>query len=572
MKWYIYQIINIKTYVYNTYSNKNMAGGLMNIISQGNENVMINGDPTCSYFASISYQKHRNFGLQKFRLNYDSNRDLNLTTPSTFRFRIPKYADLLMDCYIGITLPNIWSPIYPPTSDTGNRWAPYDFRWIQNIGTNIVQEIEISCGSWTIAKYSGAYLNAVVDRDFNTDKKNLFWAMTGNVPDLNDPANASGRTNTYPSAYLGDNTDPTTGCEPSIRGRQLYIPINSWFTWESRCALPIMSLSDDIYITITLRPIQHMFCVRDVFDPTNNFPYVAPDFNQTQFQMYKFLQSPPTQNITVPYANTITSWNSDIHLISTYVFLSEEDKIQYAQPQTYLVKEVFEYTSQNITGTKQISLTSNGMISSWMWFLRRNDAFMRNEWSNYTNWPYSGRPSDVQLGPQTSKDPTLNYLGPFINPDNTNTGFFISGDFAIDNQKEILQSMAIVLDGNYRENVMVREIFDYIEKYNHTPGFATQGLYCYNFCLNSDARLTQPSGAMNLSQFRNINLELTTFVPQIDPDRSTFQVICDSNGNTIATSKSNWKLYEYAYDFTLFEERYNIVSITSGMAGMLLAR
>ena len=31
------------------------------------------------------------------------------------------------------------------------------------------------------------------------------------------------------------------------------------------------------------------------------------------------------------------------------------------------------------------------MVSSWMFFLRRSDANLRNEWSNYSNWPYRNK-------------------------------------------------------------------------------------------------------------------------------------------------------------------------------------
>ena len=131
-----------------------MAGGLLNIIALGNANIFLTGNPSKTFFR-VTYSKYTNFGLQKFRIDYDGVRDLRLTEPSTFCFKIKRYAELLMDTYIGITLPDIWSPIYSPTPFTNNEWAPYEFRWIQNLGTNIIKEISIQVGSFTLAKYSG---------------------------------------------------------------------------------------------------------------------------------------------------------------------------------------------------------------------------------------------------------------------------------------------------------------------------------------------------------------------------------------------------------------------------------
>lgn len=548
-----------------------MPGGLLNIIAIGNANVFLTGSPTKTFF-KVVYSKYTNFGLQKFRIDYEGQRDLRLTEPSTFTFKIPRYAELLMDTYIAVNIPDIWSPIYQPTAQTGNVWSPYEFNWIHNLGTHMIQEILITCGSQTLQKYSGEYLASMVERDFSADKKELFYRMTGNVPELNDPANSYSRANAYPSAYYTQNT---TGAEPSIRGRTLYIPINTWFTLESRCAFPLVSLQyNELYITITMRPIQDLFQVRDVFDPNNNFPYVRPDFNQPQFQIYRFLQTPPAIHIDpLNYKNTVSNWNADIHLISTYCFLSKEESQLFAgEDQVYLVKDVFQYDFQNVAGSNRVKLTSTGMVSSWMWYFQRNDVNLRNEWSNYTNWPYRNLPVDVVLAPTSSIDASLNYIGPYFNPDKGTTGIYISGNFAPVNNKDIMQTMGVVLNGEYRENLLTREVYDYIEKYTRTPGSAKDGIYCYNFCLNTSPFEYQPSGAINLSKFKDVQLEFTTMAPTVDLVNSNYQVICDGKGNPIGINKQNWQLFEYNYNLTVFEERYNVLSFIGGNCGMLYAR
>ena len=129
-----------------------MAGGLLNIISEGNNNVMLTGNPTKTFF-KVTYSKYTNFGMQKFRIDYDGQRDLRLSEQSVFTFRVPRHAELLMDSYLVVTLPHIWSPIYHPCEETGNHWVPYSFRWIKNIGTHLIKEIEMRCGNFTIQKY-----------------------------------------------------------------------------------------------------------------------------------------------------------------------------------------------------------------------------------------------------------------------------------------------------------------------------------------------------------------------------------------------------------------------------------
>ena len=133
-------------------------------------------------------------------------------------------------------------------------------------------------------------------------------------------------------------------------------------------------------------------------------------------------------------------------------------------------------------------------------------------------------------------------------------------------------SCGIILDGKYRETTMPRGVFDYIEKYTRTNGFAKEGLYCYNFCLDTSPYTYQPSGAINLGMFNKIEMEINTFAPQIDQEASKYNIICDENGNAIAVNKQNWRLYEYTYNMVVFEERYNVLSFIGGSAGTLYAR
>ena len=41
-----------------------MAGGLMNLVSEGQQNIILNGNPSKSFWKGV-YQKYTNFGLLK---------------------------------------------------------------------------------------------------------------------------------------------------------------------------------------------------------------------------------------------------------------------------------------------------------------------------------------------------------------------------------------------------------------------------------------------------------------------------------------------------------------------------
>ena len=75
--------------------------------------------------------------------------------------------------------------------------------------------------------------------------------------------------------------------------------------------------------------------------------------------------------------------------MSTYVFLSNDERRQFAaKDHQYLIKAQHQHDFLNSTGSQRVNIPSNNMVSSYMFRWRRSDANLRNEWSNYSNWPY----------------------------------------------------------------------------------------------------------------------------------------------------------------------------------------
>ena len=556
-----------------------MAGGLLNLISEGNPNIILNGNPSKTFWKA-KYAKYTNFGKQNFRIDHEGTPTLRINEESTFTFKIKRYAELLMDTYIAVNIPNIWSPIMKPkelTDEQGNKfytdWAPYEFKWIDYLGAQMVRKVTITCGNQTLQEYTGQYILAMAQRDFNKQKMELFERMIGHVPELNDPANAGAHVNTYPNCYYTENA---LGVHPSIMGRTIYIPLGSWFTLKPQNALPLISLQyNEIVITITFRPISQLFRIRDIDDYDNNFPYVSPNLNRDTMQFYRFLQTPPDISLnTDSYVDKRMIWNSDIHLNCTYAFLSDDESVIFAKnEQSYLVTQSFQREFLNITGNNKVELDSLGMIKSWLFFLRRSDVNLRNEWSNYTNWaynyvPYDSYPAIEESGYDYNSDNPN--IGPGVNIDRSLTNLFINPVYSPDNNKNILNNMGILIDGQYRENVLSSDVFNYIEKYTRTAGNAPDGLYCYNFCLDTSPYNLQPSGAINMSKFKSIDLEFSTIEPPLSP-LARVQTICDGDGNIIGINKPTWGIYEYNYDLIIFEEKVNMIKFIGGNASVLSA-
>ena len=563
-----------------------MTGGLMNLVAYGSENLLFNGNPKKTFFKA-TYQKYSNFGLQRFRIDYEGTKDLNTKTSTILDFKIPRYAEMLYDTYFVFNLPNIYSPFYHyqtegevESNKNGHTFAPYEFRWIEELGTNMIDEIEIHSGGVSLAKYSGEYLSCLKERDYDNTKKNLWNRMTGNIKKYNNPGNTNGNINTYPNTqWSTDDLD----IEPSIRGKKLFIPLGAFFCESSKMALPLVALQyQEISIRIQLKPLMDLYTINDVDEtPGNNgLSYrMRPNKNILHHELWRFLQ--PPKDITAStskYNQNINSWKADPHLIGTYVFLGQaERRIMAAQEHKILIKQVYTYDFLDTNGSRIVEIESKDMVSNYMWRFRRSDAYLRNEWSNYTNWPYNN------IIPQSLKEFNISSMP---NPSNCyitgNIGTEAAAALAVQegrvftqhpiNLKDIMIDLGITMDGVYRETVLPSGVFEYMEKYMRSTGGAKDGLYLYNFCLDSNKRTYQPSGAMNVNKFKKVFFEFNTIEPPLDLSGSNIEYICDLSGNAIGFRKTVAQLNQYSYDLRIFEERYNIMIIQGGRVGLMHAR
>ena len=582
-----------------------MPGGLLNLISYGNQNIILNGNPSKTFFKTV-YSKYSNFGIQKFQVDYSGLRNLQLNEDSVFTFKIPRNAELLLDTYLVFDLPNIWSTIIPPNTvidpkidSSGNTiydcWKPYEFRWIDDIGTNIIKNVTLSIGGQIIQTYSGEYIKNMVDRDFTQEKKNLFNQMTGMTNEMTQPEIAYTRYNQYPNAYYTATTDAVNvGPEPSIRGRKIYVPLHFWFSYSTKVALPLVCLQySEVVIDITLRPVRELFTINDVSVPLQDGfirDKIAPDFANEMHSLYRFLQPPPDIYLTVnSYGNKTNTWASNIHLMATYCFLSEEEARVFAKNEhKYLIKDIKQDIFVNTTDTNRLKIYTSALVASWMWYFKRSDVYLRNEWSNYSNWLYKNiLPYDVVKAPDRSD---INYQGLFIgpgyniigvaNPGTRNqvpnivieedTSFFVTQPLNNANIKQIMNRLSIYMDGKFRENELDQGVYSYIEKYRTSDGNSYDCLYHYNFTLHTNPYDLQPSGAMNLSKFKTIEFEINTIKPPLDPN-AVSTAICDINGTMIGTINPS-SIYLYNYNLHLIEERYNMIRFISGQAGLVYAR
>ena len=617
-----------------------MPGGLLNLVAVGDLNIILNGNPTKTFFKT-TYAKYTNFGLQRFEIAYKDLNRLRLNEDSIFEFVVPRDGDLLMDACFVIKIPDIYSPLYtlprayrqePGASEPSwfsdlsrNPYCqPYEFKWIENLGTQLIRRVRYLIDGRVIQEFTGQYLYCMAERELSTGKRDVYNHMTGNVTELNDPAHFSNRNGHYPNVTYNGVTESQwrLGLEPSIRGRNLFIPINIWGTGSSRVAFPISNLQySNLHIQIECRPINELYVVRDMdyftswlieisgntlLPPASkiyqyyNCPYIRSNMNDARYHMHYFLQGPApwqrcigdlsynsAQQSEQDALNSLNStfytqvdgmWEMDIRLLATYAFLEKEELRNFtARPQTYLIKTIYEQTTHTVAGTNRVNTNSIGMVSSWMWFFQRSDVSLRNEWSNYTNWAYNHMPYpcvlalDLSFASAVPGEPYITPCTGLCPPEYKICSMYLTGPVHPENINNILEEWSLYCDDRLRETTQKSGVLNLVEKYIRTPGNAKQGLYCYNFCLDTNPNKYQPSGGMNMSKFTEIAMEFSTILPyntpndRYDPDPR----ICKEGSGIYGVNRPTWIDYNYNFDLHIMEERYNVLVFMNGMANLV---
>ena len=449
-----------------------------------------------------------------------SNLDIAQTSTRTISCRIDRYAQMLHDTYLSITLPDIWSPLSylgtnaPPSNyDPRSNSIGYEFQWIDNIGYNMIDHVEITANGQVLQRLTGEWLKFYSYLTHDPNKRKLVDQMVGNLPEINDPANAYDRIGQYPHAVTPLNFPggiPNTKTpEPSIRSRQLVIPLHFWFCENPGMALPLVSMQNsDVYINVTYRPLNQLYTIIDVnpLSPTYGTRIRPATTDQA---IGRFL-SPPNANGSSSNP-ALTTFYPDPYLEGNFIYLTEMEMAQLATAdQTFLVKTVtFVNNPGQYGGNSDIEIPFFNLVTRLVWSTQRSDKILSNDWDNYTNWdnPYRA--------PFTTTGTANDVYSTVTNSTETQTFLYSSGQQQITSvyPRDAVTQGQLLLDGKERFSLKPTSYFTLLQMYKHTTGNAPQipGVYMYSFALNND--LYQPSGAINGSLFNKVVLRLTLQQP-----------------------------------------------------------
>ena len=183
-----------------------MTGGFLQLVSKGAQDFYLTGNPQISFFKTV-YRRYTNFSMDYYRINPENNIGLSENDITTYKFKIDRNGDLISNMYLVFTLPNVYS-------DNNT-----EFRWIENIGSNIVDRISVYLGGSLIDQHYGDWFDIWSELTLTDTKKNLYNEMIGNVLEMNNPAlSPLSDGNNYPNRSLDQSI-------PSIQKRIIRLPL-----------------------------------------------------------------------------------------------------------------------------------------------------------------------------------------------------------------------------------------------------------------------------------------------------------------------------------------------------------
>ena len=518
-----------------------MAGGLMQLVAYGAQDVFLTGTPEITFW-KVSYRRHTNFAMESIEQTFSGQADFGRRVTCT----ISRNGDLAYRTYLQVTLPQIDQDM------KGAAGAVYA-RWLDFPGEQLIAQVEVEIGGQRIDRQYGDWMHIWNQLTLSKEQQDGYYKMVGNTTQLTyitDPgfANVSG-----PCAAAGG---PSQVCAPrnALPETTLYVPLQFWFCRNPGLALPLIALQyHEVKINIDFRPIGE--CLWAVKDLTGS----------------------GTQSVSQAYQQSLVAAS----LYVDYIFLDTDERRKMAQnPHEYLIEQV-QFTGDESVGSSsnKIKLNFNHPCKELVWVVQP-DANV-----DYCASLEGGETLFKTLGAQPFNytdaiDALPNAVHAFGGLDQTSganafitteglfemdqagaasagaswegataagsslsdAGTFVLAETALDMHcwgENPVVTAKLQLNGQDRFSEREGSYFDVVQPYQHHTRSPETGINVYSFAVRPEEH--QPSGSCNFSRIDNAVLQLVL-----------------SAGTVSGTNTAKVRVYAV---------NYNVLRVMSGMAG-----
>lgn len=320
-----------------------MPGGLIQLTASGAQNLLLNGNPSVSFFKKV-YKTHTNFAMESMSVVFNKNY-IMFKEKTELIAKIKRNADLVQDVYFCFEIPDIKKRIL---RDEFNNIIGDDFRFVKNLGESIIEEYFIYIGGTVIDKQYGEWLHIWNELSIQTSKRYGYDKLIGNVPDN----------------YIPDPFNRLDNGVIQIPKQKVYVPLKFWFNRNPGLALPLIALQyHEVEIHIVLRPLTEIYTLNGI---------VPRNWNQDGSYYFE-----SERVIINPYLDV------------NYIFLDTMERKHFAQnTQEYLIEQVQRFVFPNIAKHTITDLPLQNPVKEIIWNFKRNDVSNSNRWYDLTDYNY----------------------------------------------------------------------------------------------------------------------------------------------------------------------------------------
>ena len=544
-----------------------MAGGLMQLVAYGAQDVFLTGTPEITFW-KVSYRRHTNFAMESIEQTFSGQADFGRRVTCT----ISRNGDLCYRTYLQVTLPEINQDMKSTISTTAGNGVYA--RWLDYIGEQLIAQVEVEIGGQRIDRHYGDWMHIWNQVTLSSEQQRGYFKMIGNTTQLTYITDPQFAAISGPCSAAGG---PSQVCAPrnALPETTLYIPLLFWFCRNPGLALPLIALQyHEVKINLDIRPIGECLWAVQNLTAVNGTLSVASAYQQSLVAASLYVD---------------------------YIFLDTDERRKMAQnPHEYLIEQL-QFTGDESVGSSsnKIKLNFNHPCKELIWVVQPDSnvdycssldasqtlfktlgaqpfnytdaldalpnaihAFGGPTETNGTNGFIATNglfqmPGAMDIPGQTSANEWLNATTqdtPFIpqqgtqyggisNSSMSDAGTFVLAETALDMHcwgENPVVTAKLQLNGQDRFSEREGSYFDVVQPWQHHTRAPDTGINVYSFALRPEEH--QPSGSCNFSRIDNAVLQLVLSSPTV-------------------AGTATAKVRVYAVN-------YNVLRVMSGMAGV----
>jgi hypothetical protein len=419
----------------------------MQLVAYGAQDAYLTANPQVTFFKQL-YRRHSNFAMESIEQVFNGVPNFGKRVQCV----IARNGDLIHRMYLQITLPSV--DLNDPTvSDASGD----EFRWLNWVGHNIINNVYIEVGGQQIDKHYGDWLHIWNELTRPAGKQAGYADMVGNVPELTNLITKVGVDGGCTNQCAGGDPHASSEARSCCPEYTLYIPFQFWFNRHAGLSLPLIALQyHEVRVTLELNQIQNLIW-------TNN-PAILDYVNATGIVAAS--------------------------LYVDYIYLDTEERRRFAQvAHEYLIEQLQFTGDESITSaSNKIKMSFNHPCKEIIWVVQR-DSFIA---------------CDASVDPWKGQQP-FNYSD-YWDRAALESGYSISTVEGLAGYNPVVVGN-IQLNGQDRFSQREGRYFNLVQPFQHHTNIPAVGINVYSFALNPEEH--QPSGTCNFSRIDTATLQLT---------------------------------------------------------------